>query len=523
MTTRVMFAILGLGMCLWAVDVSRGQADPLLGDSQKIAAIVPVTGMISDVTLQSLERRVEEAREAGADVIVLEMDTPGGLVTSALEITTYLKQLDLSTVAWVRPDAYSAGAMISIACDTIVMSPRSRIGDSAPIMLSPAGGPAEIGETERAKVESPILEDFRDSARRNGYSPLLVEAMVRLMPAIYMIRHEATGEVRYVRADDLDQYQLTEADAAPPPGEDARPRASESGWFVDKLVNPANTLLTLSQDEAVEFGFARRIIASEKELAAFLGATQIIRLPETWSEQLVNWLTSPAVRSVLMLVVIIGIYMELQSPGLGLPGAAAAVALLIMLGAPYLTGLAGAIDLIIIAIGLALLGVELFVLPGFGVAGVLGLIAILFGLIMTFVPEDPGPGWWPTLPGSTEMLQTGVITVMVTAIVAGGLVALLMRFVGHVPILRSMILQDQQPAVTTAAGTITADAATPAMPSGPAIGATGKVTTGLRPVGRAEFDGRLVEVMARDRWVEPGRMVRVVQIEEGHIIVEAVE
>jgi membrane-bound serine protease (ClpP class) len=535
-----MWAGVLLTLSMWMPSLVRSADEAVGGASRKIAAVLPVTGMINDVTLTSLERRVGEARSQGASVIVLEMDTPGGLVSSALQITTYIKQLDLSTLAWVRPNAYSAGAMISLACDGIVMSPRSRVGDSAPIMIGPGGGPAEIGETERAKAESPILEDFRDSANRNGYPQLLTEAMVRLLPAIYMIRHQPDGEVRYVRADELDKYGLDEAalitpanndppsqapEAPTPAPQNAPPAAAAAtGWSLVKLVNPADTLLTLSQDEAVEHGFARRIIADEKELAAYLSVDEVIRLPETWSEQLVNWLTSPAVRSVLMLVLVLGVYMELQSPGLGLPGALALGALVVLLGAPYLAGLAGVMDMVFIAAGMALVAVELFVLPGFGIAGILGLVMMFIGLVMTFVPNDPGPGILPTLPGSWEMLQTGVITVLASGIVGSIAILILMRYFGMLPFLRSMILTDQQPTLTTAAGSLTSTPAAAVVDADhPPVGAIGTATTRLRPVGQARFDDHLVEVMARDRWVDVGSRVRVVDTTGGQITVEPME
>jgi membrane-bound serine protease (ClpP class) len=181
-------------------------------------------------------------------------------------------------------------------------------------------------------------------------------------------------------------------------------------------------------------------------------------------------------------------------------------------------------DMVFIAAGMALVAVELFVLPGFGIAGILGLVMMFIGLVMTFVPNDPGPGILPTLPGSWEMLQTGVITVLASGIVGSIAILILMRYFGMLPFLRSMILTDQQPTLTTAAGSLTSTPAAAVVDADhPPVGAIGTATTRLRPVGQARFDDHLVEVMARDRWVDVGSRVRVVDTTGGQITVEPME
>lgn len=567
----ILTALAVAAVCLGSLSLAQTapEQDPLLQAAAKPVFILPIEDMISDVTMQGLERRIDEAREQGAELIVLEMNTPGGLVTSALDICTYLKQLDIQTLAWVRPDAYSAGAMISLACDGVIMSPRSRIGDCAPIMLGADGGLEEISATERAKIESPILEEFRDSARRNGYPLVLCEAMVRLGPAIYMIRH-TSGEVRYVWANDLPRFGLSDSEAAKLPGplgpeaddpdtdgepasenddapaEDEQSAAeaapaeetkdaaftqpapiSDGNWQLVKRVNPQNTLLTLSQDEAVEYGFARRIIADEDELAAFVNATSVTRIETMWSEDLVAFLTSPAVRGILMLVLVIGLYMELQSPGLGLPGGLALLALVVLVGAPFIAGLASVLDIVLIVLGLVLLGVEIFVLPGFGIAGILGIALLGTGLIMTFVENDPGPGFWPSLPGTWEMLQTGMITVLLAMLAAAVAVMLLIRYFGSIPLVNRLVLSEQQAALTGAgagagSGVSAADTAPLRVDSLVDVGAIGRVITGLRPVGRAEFDGNLVDVVTLGSWIDAGLRVRVIEARGNRIVVEEV-
>src|SRR5437867_10692464 len=145
----------------------------------KPAVVITVDGPIDDYTRDKMFRRFAQARALGAGTVVLQIDTYGGLVTAGLDMSRFLKaQNDLHVIAYVHDKAISAGAMIALACDEIVMSPSATIGDAAPISVAPTGQMQGLGAAERAKAESPILADFRESAERNGYSPLLAEAMV---------------------------------------------------------------------------------------------------------------------------------------------------------------------------------------------------------------------------------------------------------------------------------------------------------------------------------------------------------
>lgn len=590
-TARVTL-LLALGLCLAVgqAQTTDSAAEDDTADAQtgRQVYVIQVEGLISNVMLTSIQRRVELAQEAGADLIVLEIDTYGGLVTSALEIGTYIKNLDVETLAWVNDKAISAGAMISVAADGIVMAERSRIGDSAPIAIG-----QQLEGTERAKIESPILEEFRDSARRNGYPVVLTEAMVRLSPAIYQIENTDTEEVRYVYTTELDRYGLeplreehtpptpepspsresedqpspfpglslqnaavaqadadTAAENDPPQAEDEtdtddeadadateRVRFGEGDWQILKVVNPANTLVTLSQDEAIEYGFARRIIADDQALMAMTNATDetFHRLDMSWSENLANLLVSPGVRSVLMILLLLGAYMEFQSPGLGVPGAVAAVALVLMIGAPFIAGLADMTDILIIAAGLILIGIELFLLPGIGVAGILGVLLVLVGFLMTFVPPDPEPGWVPTLDATWLGLRQGLLVMILGIIVTGIAGFFLARHIDRVPLFRRLVLESTVDTPTSTNGDAAAAAmstttddpdrhitatAPAAEPPPLAPGSQGRALTGLRPAGRIEVDGQIVDVVTGGRWVEAGESVRIVEIHGNRVVVE---
>src|SRR3954466_1721409 len=175
------------GMALAELPTTGVQpASPADSLQPQSAAVIPIRGEINDYTRDAFMRRLTKARALGAKVIIIQLDTPGGLVTSALDISRTIRGLrDLRTIAFIDNKAYSAGAMIALACDEVIMVPNAVIGDCAPITINSHGD--MVGA---AKALSPVLDDFRDSAQRNGYDPMLAEAMVRVEPVIYLVEND---------------------------------------------------------------------------------------------------------------------------------------------------------------------------------------------------------------------------------------------------------------------------------------------------------------------------------------------
>src|SRR3954467_10648414 len=208
---KIIFILIGLfmlaGAALAEVPASNSQT-PSLADSlqPQPAAVIPIRGEINDYSRDAFLRRLSKARGLGAKVIIIQLDTPGGLVTSALDISRTIRGLrDLRTIAFIDNKAYSAGAMIALACDEVIMVPNAVIGDCAPITTNSHGD--MVGA---AKALSPVLADFRDSAHRNGYDAKVVEAMVRVEPVIYLVEND--NGVR--KGVDGDEYKKLTADGA---------------------------------------------------------------------------------------------------------------------------------------------------------------------------------------------------------------------------------------------------------------------------------------------------------------------
>jgi len=484
------------------------------------AVVIPIEGAINDVLARSIERRLDEAKADGVNLVIFEMDTPGGLVTSALDIAKMIKKLPaqgIRTVAWVNDQAYSAGALISVAAQEILMSTGASIGDCAPIMVSPVGGLESLGDAERAKAESPILQEFRDSAIRNDYDMMLCQAMVSVGVEVWWLENKATEERQFVSGvkktalideveDEQREWRLVES---------YHDERFDKDVPLEQPIDGENSLLTVSEGEAIAYGLASAIASGLDEISSHLGISGVLNRSEIsgW-ENFALWLNSPLVRGIVFVIMLMGAYLEFQSPGLIVPGVTALVALGIFFGAPYAAGLADIWTVVLLLIGLALLGVEIFVIPGFGIAGISGAVLILVAFIGTFVPAEPGapPFSWPTLEGTWEAIQTGIVVMASSVIIAVTGIALLVRYLPSMPFGRGLVLAAPEAAVPE-------DHLAPdPYPDVAQLGDIGFVTGDLRPGGQARFGQKIVDVTSQGEYVDSGRRVQVIQ-RDGHQIV----
>ena len=465
------------------------------------AVVITVNGQIDEYTKGVLIRRFEKARSLGADTVILQIDTYGGLVTSALEMSRFLKRQDnLHVVAFVNDKAISAGAMIALACDEIVMSPGATIGDAAPISISPTGRLEGLGPAERAKVESPLLADFYESAVRNKHDPLLAEAMVSVGRVVYWVE-DGSGARRFV---DEQEFAGLKAEGWKPVSGAPSP------------VDRADTLLTVHTDLAIRMGLARGTADDAHALAAARGYSVVADLSPGGGEKFVNFLGSNIVRTVLLVVFLLSLYIGLHAPGHGAAEAVALVSLGMLVGVPMLTGYAQWWEILAIFVGLALLAMELFVIPGFGVTGMAGIVLLLGGLIMTFVGNAPGlPGLWK-LPAVQEGVRSGVTVVVVGLAATVLLATLVRRFLPKMPMFHRLIL-------ATPAGTAPAAPGVNPNDVWPFAGTVGVTVTPLRPGGSAEFpyadDRRTANVVSDSGYIEAGTKVGVVEARGNRVVV----
>ncbi|MHC5096331.1 MAG: NfeD family protein, partial [Planctomycetota bacterium] len=336
-------AFLCLPLLIADQPTPEAQAAPVVETPQKIVAMITCHGMIDQGLADSIERRGNEAIAMGADYLILEVETYGGRVDSADEISKYLIQ-DLPdtihTVAYVNTEAISAGAMISVSCKDIIMRENTTIGCSAPIIM----GSSEMGEAEREKTESFVRSTFSRAAQANGYPEALLKAMVSQNIEVWQIENTQTGQMEYYEKE----YLPNDPNAY--------------GLAGKKLIVKEGELLTLTDQKAKEYGIARAVVEDSEQALAFIEqrdgvviSKDVIRLETIWSEEMVRWLTSPIVVSILVLGIMLGIYVEFNTPGLGLPALLAVTCLVILVGSRYLIGMANWIEIALLCLGFLLL------------------------------------------------------------------------------------------------------------------------------------------------------------------------
>lgn len=431
-----------------------GLLAPGLAPAQRAAPVVyvaPIEGII-DLGLAPFVRRVlEEAEEAGAAAVVFEINTFGGRVDAAVLIRDTLLRAKVKTVAFINKRAISAGALISLATHVIAMAEGGTIGAATPVQVGAPGSPTQPTDE---KTVSYVRKEFRSTADFRKRPPLVAEAMVDPDVAI--------------------------------------------AGLVEK-----GKLLTLTTDEALQQKVAELRADSLPELLKQLdlAGAEVRRVSENWAEQLVRFLTHPILSSLLMTVGMLGIIIELRTPGFGLPGALGITSLALFFWGHWLVRLAGWEEVLLVAVGLVLLAIELFVTPGFGVIGVVGIGAVLAGLILSLI----GAG------ATSEVIVGAMARVALSLLLAVAASVALLRFLPRLPFGRRLILDT---GLDTAIGYASAPEADRQW-----LGKGGTAVSPLRPAGIAEFDGTRVDVVSQGEWIDAGAVIEVIRVEGNRIVV----
>jgi membrane-bound serine protease (ClpP class) len=486
---------------LWA-EVSTVPRPPA---EEKIAAVIDCHGVIDEGLYKSIVRRSQAAIDAGADYLFYDIQTYGGRVDSADDICKFLIH-DVAprahTAAYVSKEAISAGAMVSVACKDIIMRTSTTIGCSAPIVM---GGTLE--GVEREKAESFVRAAFSRAAEANGYPEALLKSMVTQQIEVWQVKNTATDRMEYFEAEflptDPNTYDLKNK----------------------RLVVKDDEILTLTDSKAYEYGIARAVVKDFDEAMAFLAERDNVTFSQTvlkydmlWSEELVRWLNSPAVVSVLVLGILLGIYVELNTPGLGLPSLLAVTCLVILVGSRYLTGMANWIEIAILILGVMLLLVEIFLIPGFGVAGFLGIACILIGVFGMFVRTAPGEIPWPKDPVAWDEMTDGLMGVAVGFVAFLVIAIVLARYLDRIPLLRSFVLLAKVPKPDPSF-----DAANDAErhPAPFTSGLVGTTISVLRPAGKARFGDKIADVVTSGEFLNKDVSVKILEIHGNRIVVAA--
>mgnify|MGYP001316423319 CR=1 FL=1 len=503
---RIVRAALILVVCAAPWTSASGEAP----DSRPVrAAIIPCEGTIDQALFYSIQRRTELAVKDGADYLIYQISTYGGMVDAADSIAKYLIQQAATrghTVAYVTTEAISAGALISVSCQDIIMRENTTIGDSAPIAMG-----AKLEGVEREKMESFIRAAFQRAAEANGYPAVLLRAMVTMQIEVYRVQNLQTGEDEFFEGDELpadaNQYDVKGA---------------------QKVVGD-DELLTLTAPRALEYGIARAVVQDVNEALAFLAGRdgvkfsgQPLLLETTWSEHMVSWLSSPAVMGVLVMLALLGVYIEFSTPGFGLPGIVAVVCFGLMLGSKYMVGMANWVEILLLFVGIVLLLVEIFVLPGFGIAGILGIAMMLLGLFGMLIRNAPDELPWPQTPADWDSLSSGVLSLALGFMGFIGLAWIVSRYLPRLPFMSGLILSPASAgkgAGSQISMTTLPESAGRQLQEGDA----GEVVTRLRPAGKARFGDAVVDVVAAGEFLDRGTKVTVISIHGSRVVVKRIE
>lgn len=407
-------------------------------------------GMIDPGLTAFVERAVEDANAAGVDALVFEIDTFGGRVDAATVIRDAILDTEPLTIAFINRRAISAGALISLACDKIVMVKGGSIGASTPV--------SGTGEKAGDKYVSVMRAEMRATAERTGRDVEIAEAMVDERIDI--------------------------------PG------------FSEEAGRPA----TLTTDQALHYRVADETAETLREALEIydLQDAEIVEIEINWAEVVVRFLTHPVITSILLSVAVFGLIAEVRTPGWGLGGTLALVALSLFFGSHLIVRLAEWDELLLFVVGLVLLVVEIAFIPGFGFVGLAGVLCMAASLMLTRLPSFQ---WW-----SIDQ---------VSAVVGQMALSMILGIIGSVILLKSLPRIGAFNRLILGSRTAASDGYVSAPTEGDAdlVGQEGVTLSELRPVGIGLFGGRRLDIIAEGEYIDEQTAVKVIEARGSRIVV----
>ncbi len=422
-----------------------------IGRAQERAYRFELNDEIGPAAWRTTQRAFEEAGASGASLMVIEMNTYGGMLNFADSIRTKLLESPVRTVVFINHNAASAGSLIALASDAIYMARGASIGAASVV--------SQDGEVLPEKYQSYMRGLMRATAEAKGRDPKVAEAFV-------------------------------DPDISLPD------------------LKPDGKLLTLTTSEAVKLGLVE---SEQPNLTAVLeteGADlkQVSHYERSWTDYIINFLINPAVSGVLILLIIGGIYFEMQTPGIGFALVVALVAALLFFAPLYIQGLADHWEIALFVVGVILLMLEVFVIPGFGVAGILGLICTVSGLAFSMVPND----YFDFAKARPNTLINSFFTVIASTVGSIVLCVIFGKRLLRTNAFQRLVLADEQlsnQGYVSSLGDIDLRAK------------EGITKTTLRPSGKVEIEGKWYDAVALDGFVEKDAAVYVEKQENYQVFV----
>ena len=451
------------------------------------AYLVRLAGPISGASAKAVERRLEKAREDGVGTVILELDTPGGDLWACIDLADFIFRMDdVRVIAYINDQAYSGGTMAALACDEMYIDAATgKMGDVAPVS---AGGEI-VGE----KFQAPTRTTMLNYARARGYPEALVKAMVTPEIEAYRLKTHDDPAWQYLTGNQLHDWT-----------------AEERAAIQEKeLIVPAGQLLAMHAEEAVDYGFARKAVRSPAELydTLELEPKSVQRLYLTASERLLSVLDmfSP----LLIVGGFILLWMEISHPGFGLPGIMAIGCFVAFFFIKWSLNYAHMLEVLLFLAGVVLVLLEVFVIPGFGVAGISGIALLIISLVLAFQQFTI-----PHTPLEFRAFQFSVLKTLGALMVSAVGIAILVRMLPSMPLFGRIVHRADLSRATASEALETRSPELSGM-----VGEVGRALTPLRPAGRAEFHGEPFDVVTVGDYVDRDREVQVQEIHGNRIVV----
>lgn len=444
-----------LAVCLtWTLV---GQAQVPQPNSETIM-VMELRSEIDPRTNRYVQLALDHAKAIAADRVIIDMNTYGGALTDADEIRQAILNLKVPVYVYINKNAASAGALISIACDSIYMAPGSSIGAATVVVADGSAAPD--------KYQSYMRSIMRATAEQTGRRPDIAEAMV------------------------------------------------DENIAIDSI-SPAGQVITFSTEEAIMYNYCEGEAESidwliEHELGLFASDYELVSYELPASEKIIAFFINPFISGILILIIIGGIYFELQTPGVGFPILASFIALILYLTPYYLNGLAEYWEIIAFFVGIILIALEIFVIPGFGIAGIGGITLTVGSLIFVMINNDG-------FDFSQVKSQDAVVAIVTTLAALIGSIVLL--FVGGVRLANSKVFDR-----VALKGTQERSEGYHASSNPTSImGHRGAAHTVLRPSGKVMIEGKLYDAYTPGGYIEKGTAVEVVDDSGSSLKVKAIK
>ena len=461
--------------------------------------LIRFEGVITPMSQQYLYRKLDAARKQNADLVVIEIESPGGMLGPSLEIAERLRDTKWAhTVSYVPHMALSGAAIMSLGCDEIIMDAHAKFGDAGPIFLNEGA----IFQHAPEKIRTHLSRVVHDLAEAKGRPPALAVAMVDKDLVVFRATNKETGQITFMSEHELKSHD--------------KPEQWEQGAPV--LESLDGNFLEVSGTRAVELKLAQATAASREELRQrYELANDFVVMQPTAVDTTVYILNRPLITGLLIVIGLIALYIELSAPGISVGGLIATLCFALFFWSRFLGGTSGWLEVVLFLVGAGFVAVEIFVTPGFIVAGLTGLVLMAVSVIMAcqdfIVPHTSG--------------QLSTLTTSVTVLAGSGVVFLvaalaISRYLGSIPVFNRMVLD-------APAGDRAADDAPLDPKSGKAaalvgqlivrVGDCGVAESPLRPAGKVRIGDESVDVVTDGSFVTKGSTVRIVEIQGHHIVV----